>query len=119
MLHQSPFIGLGPPGPLLPPQQALPPPQQAPMLFGPPGQLLGSGPGPHHMTEEMILEEEEVEDQHRCGPEFCGENYINVDRFFLVAMPLLFLVFNVVYWFAYGSHYFISVNDEVKITEID
>ena len=70
-------------------------------------------------AEEMALEQEEVEMHHACGPEFCGENYINVDRFFLVAMPLLFLVFNVVYWFAYGSHYFISQSEEVKITEID
>ena len=67
----------------------------------------------------IALEDEEEEIHHACGPEFCGENYINVDRFFLVAMPLLFLVFNVVYWFAYGSHYFISQSEEVKITEID
>ena len=52
--------------------------------------------------------------------DFCGENYINVDRFFLVAMPLLFLVFNIVYWFAYGSHFILnSLDDEVKITQIN
>ena len=26
-------------------------------------------------------------------------------RFFLVAMPLLFLVFNLVYWLSYGSQF--------------
>ena len=52
--------------------------------------------------------------------DFCGENYINVDRFFLVAMPLLFLVFNIVYWLAYGHHFILqSMDSEVKITDID
>jgi hypothetical protein len=42
----------------------------------------------------------------------CGENYLHVDRFFLVAMPMLFLVFNVVYWMSYGRHFFMeSVED--------
>lgn len=39
-----------------------------------------------------------------AGRDICGENYINVDRFFLVAMPILFLIFNVVYWLWYGGH---------------
>jgi len=38
--------------------------------------------------------------------DLCGENYIHVDRFFLVAMPLLFLVFNIIYWTSYGRHFF-------------
>ena len=81
--------------------------------------------GSNFQFEDMPYEEEEVELRRsncatcECGPEFCGENYINVDRFFLVAMPLLFLVFNVVYWFAYGSHYFISTSEEVFITDVD
>ena len=130
-LQNASHYVLGPPG-MLPPQP-LPPPQQppGPLLFGPPGQLLGSGPGGAYMQgsnfqfEDMPYEEEEVELRRsncatcECGPEFCGENYINVDRFFLVAMPLLFLVFNVVYWFAYGSHYFISTSEEVFITDVD
>ena len=41
-----------------------------------------------------------------------GENYIRVDRFFLIAMPLLFLVFNVVYWFSYGSHFILRKTDQ-------
>ncbi len=65
------------------------------------------------MDDELQLEEKPKWD-------FCGENYINVDRFFLVAMPCLFLVFNVVYWFAYGSNFILSASDdEVKITQID
>ena len=38
----------------------------------------------------------------------CGENYINVDRFFLVAMPILFLIFNVAYWLYFGGHLLIQ-----------
>lgn len=34
----------------------------------------------------------------------CGNNFIKADRFFLVAMPFLFLVFNVIYWLSFGSH---------------
>ena len=48
----------------------------------------------------------------------CGENYIHVDRFFLVAMPFLFLVFNVVYWLSFGSHFFLeqeNVEDEIEV----
>ena len=41
----------------------------------------------------------------------CGENYIKADRFFLVAMPCLFLVFNVVYWLSYGSHLILSLGE--------
>ena len=79
------------------------------------GQLMfGSGnPALHpQIFDEMVLEEKPKWD-------LCGENYIHVDRFFLVAMPLLFLIFNIVYWFAYGSHFILSQNDdEVIITEI-
>ena len=42
----------------------------------------------------------------------CGENYIKVDRFFLVTMPCLFLVFNVIYWLSFGSHLILTLDDE-------
>lgn len=42
----------------------------------------------------------------------CGDNYVHVDRFFLVAMPMLFLAFNIVYWMSYGSHFFIEKEEE-------
>ena len=48
----------------------------------------------------------------------CGETYIHVDRFFLVAMPFLFLVFNVVYWLYFGNHFFLeqeSDSDEIEV----
>lgn len=45
---------------------------------------------------------------------WCGENYIHVDRFFLVAMPMLFLVFNVVYWMSYGAHFFLEEEVEME-----
>ena len=34
----------------------------------------------------------------------CGEDYVKVDRFFLAAMPLLFSIFNIIYWMSFGSH---------------
>ena len=48
----------------------------------------------------------------------CGENYIHVDRIFLVAMPFLFRVFNVVYWLYFGNHFFLeqeSDSDEIEV----
>ena len=48
----------------------------------------------------------------------CGENYIHVDRFFLVAMPFLFLVFNVVYWFSFGSHFFLEQATDEEDLEV-
>jgi hypothetical protein len=74
----------------------------------------GLHPHFHRSIDELALEEKPKWD-------WAGENYINVDRFFLVAMPCLFLIFNVVYWFSYGSHFmFNSIDDdEVTITELD
>jgi len=46
----------------------------------------------------------------------CGENYIKADRFFLVAMPCLFLVFNVIYWLSFGSHLILTVGEGGKMT---
>ena len=46
-----------------------------------------------------------------------GENYIRVDRFFLIAMPLLFLVFNIVYWLSYGSHFILRKTDQPSDTD--
>ena len=107
-----------------------------PNAAGPPGSGPGCGgpmgPGHHHhhhpsqrhnqSFEEMVLDGEHEE--AKCCSFTCGENYIHVDRFFLVAMPLLFLIFNIVYWFAYGSHFILNslsdeVGNEVKITNID
>ena len=42
--------------------------------------------------------------RRKSSRDICGENYINVDRFFLVAMPILFLIFNLVYWLYFGGH---------------
>jgi len=54
----------------------------------------------------------ELEKPHR---ECCGDNYINADRFFLVAMPCLFLVFNLVYWLSYGSQFIWTVEDGILV----
>ena len=34
---------------------------------------------------------------------FCGDNYIRVDRLFLFLSPILFLIFNCIYWLTYCS----------------
>ena len=46
-----------------------------------------------------------VSDLEEPVKEGCGPNYINADRFFLVAMPILFLIFNIIYWIGYGSQF--------------
>lgn len=69
--------------------------------------------GPMNPEPLAPVEDPDLIKQQEEKWDFCGENYINVDRFFLVAMPLLFLVFNIVYWFAYGSHFILnSMKDE-------
>jgi hypothetical protein len=35
-----------------------------------------------------------------CSP---GENFINVDRLFLLLSPFLFVMFNCVYWYSYAG----------------
>lgn len=39
----------------------------------------------------------------------CGDNYIVADRLFLILSPILFLIFNVIYWFSYCSNYIFEV----------
>ena len=40
---------------------------------------------------------------------FCdGDNYFHTDRFFLVASPVVFLIFNIVYWMSYGSQFYLA-----------
>ena len=38
----------------------------------------------------------------------CGENYIVADRLFLILSPILFLIFNVIYWLTYCSNYILE-----------
>jgi hypothetical protein len=41
-----------------------------------------------------------------CSPEgscSTGENFINVDRLFLLLSPFLFVLFNCVYWYSYAG----------------
>ena len=43
---------------------------------------------------------------------FCGgDNYFHTDRFFLVASPVVFLIFNIVYWMSYGSQFYLAELD--------
>ena len=71
--------------------------------------------------EEMDFMDRNIEQHKECSKElfdspmkyqgeknWCGDNYINADRFFLVAMPVLFLVFNLIYWFSYGSQFILA-----------
>ena len=39
----------------------------------------------------------------------CGDNYIKADRLFLVLSPILFLIFNCVYWLSYCNNNFINI----------
>ena len=55
-------------------------------------------------TEDM----DEKEDGESPKKDYCGDNYINADRFFLVASPVIFLIFNIVYWMSYGSQFYLS-----------
>lgn len=45
----------------------------------------------------------------------CGENFVEADRFFLIAMPFLFIVFNVIYWLSFGSHLLGIMQEEIQI----
>lgn len=54
-------------------------------------------------------------DLEEPAKEFCGPNYITADRFFLVAMPLSFLVFNIIYWLSYGSQFIWTLKDSVEV----
>lgn len=58
----------------------------------------------------------EDEDKDRAPKkDYCGDNYIHADRFFLVASPVVFLIFNIVYWMSYGSQFYLAdldFNDE-------
>ena len=56
-------------------------------------------------------------DLEEPAKEFCGPNYITADRFFLVAMPLSFLVFNIIYWLSYGSQFIWTLKDSVEVWE--
>ena len=47
--------------------------------------------------------------------ERCGENFINADRFFLIAMPFLFLVFNVIYWLSYGTQFIWTMEASIPV----
>jgi hypothetical protein len=46
---------------------------------------------------------------------FCGNNYINVDRLFIVVSPFLFLIFNGVYWLSYGSNLFWAMESPILV----
>ena len=47
-------------------------------------------------------------DEETPKKDYCGDNYIHADRFFLVASPLIFLGFNLIYWFSYGSQFYLA-----------
>ena len=52
-----------------------------------------------------------LEKQEKPRRNICGENYIKVDRLFLILSPILFLIFNCIYWLSYCSHYIIEALD--------
>ena len=56
--------------------------------------------------QNELFGDEDIEDEPK--KEYCGDNYIHADRFFLVASPGIFLIFNLVYWFSYGSQFYLA-----------
>ena len=46
--------------------------------------------------------------RHQPGVAMCGDNFIRVDRLFLVLSPILFLIFNIFYWLSYCRNCFES-----------
>ena len=70
---------------------------------------------------EYAEDDENVDRKHRDAHKdpsisgkkaFCGgDNYFHTDRFFLVASPVVFLIFNIVYWMSYGSQFYLAELD--------
>ena len=60
---------------------------------------------------EKLFENDTTTQTKRKKDDYCGENYINADRFFMVASPMIFLVFNIVYWVSYGSQFYLAELD--------
>ena len=60
---------------------------------------------------EKLFENDTPTAPKRKKDDYCGENYINADRFFMVASPMIFLVFNIVYWVSYGSQFYLAELD--------
>ena len=58
--------------------------------------------------KDKQLFEDEDEDRDKPKKDYCGDNYIHADRFFLVASPCVFLIFNIVYWMSYGSQFYLA-----------
>ena len=67
-----------------------------------------SSPDAQNNSHNMLALEEPVKN-------FCGNNYINVDRLFLVVSPFLFLIFNGVYWLSYGTNLFWAMESPILV----
>jgi len=66
----------------------------------------GSDNGVLTVSQELLpLESDRKPSLDGLRPEMSA-NYVHVDRAFLIAMPVLFLVFNITYWATFGSHFF-------------
>ena len=67
------------------------------------------GPNTEHWRTEHGTHEERRERRgsERPGRQvMCGDNFIRVDRLFLVLSPILFLIFNIFYWLSYCRNCF-------------
>jgi len=65
----------------------------------------------YEVTSSDNGDSQEMLDLEEPPKQSCGESYIKADRFFLMAMPCLFLLFNVIYWLSYGSHLILSLDE--------
>ena len=69
---------------------------------------VSGGPNTEHWRTEPGTHggAEERRERRQARQVMCGDNYIRVDRLFLVLSPILFLIFNIFYWLSYCRNCF-------------
>ena len=69
---------------------------------------VSGGPNTEHWRTEPGTHggPEERKERRQDRQVMCGDNYIRVDRLFLVLSPILFLIFNIFYWLSYCRNCF-------------
>ena len=70
-------------------------------------EVAGGETGEESRGPVLPLEERGRERAGQAGPAM-ADNFIRVDRLFLVLSPILFLIFNILYWLSYCRNCFES-----------
>ena len=65
----------------------------------------------YEVSDQDISDSQEMLQEPEPPKPVCGKDYIKTDRFFLVAMPCLFFVFNAAYWLSFGSHLILTLDE--------